>query len=115
MNLNAFSGMMGQGAIDLANTGQIRYINIPYRSFAAVLCKITALMGVLDLLSVNVFVAACLLPLFVLGVFLYCRLYKITALYGFRLFPVATVIVVLNALCAVCAVLLRHALLSIFF
>lgn len=109
------NGMMIRFAGNLfaAENGNICHICVPRRAMFGYALKVTLLMFAAYLLSVNLLMTAILVPVYIIGIYLYYGFWLICRNHGYRLIPVAAVVLLMNTPAALAAVMLRSFIVSI--
>ena len=111
---NGILRRLGNVAIDLANTEQVSYLQVPYGKLFRLLLRLTEFMSVLYLLSANVFLIFVLLPVYAIMLYLFYQAWLIAKRYALRLPPVLFVVIALNIPCAIVAVFVRNWIIGLF-
>jgi len=101
-------------AMTALEEGNSYYILTPYRALFKCLLRITFFASILYFLTVNFVMFGFLVPAYVYCLYFFYVFRGVTKRYGFKLFPVVSVILIINVIFARIAVLLRTFIANIF-
>ncbi len=95
------------GIASLAD-GNTHYILVPYRKIVLTLLRMTMFAAIPYFFTINIFMFGAFVPIYLYFIYMNYLFFSMVKLYGFKLLPTVSVILLVNICCIILIIFIRR-------